>query len=161
MHEHTLTCCCGTVDGRKFATSVHAHPLHPCSHSCTPCPKGSMLCCQERSRGWGMRIRKIMQRRLLQARANIGFWGKGLRHIHCTRVAHTMLHPSLPHGCCCELSSVNRREFLYLCDVCVLRLKCQTKFLCSVGVVVPVVGVPAMPPTPRMTPDEAQLQGVG
>ena len=102
---------------KKFATSMQAHPLHPRSQSDTPCPQGSMLCFRERSQGGGVRKRKIAQRQLLQARVNIGFPGKGLRGVCCTRVAHRMMYTLLPHRCCCELSSVNRREFLDSCDV--------------------------------------------
>ena len=76
-----------------------------------------MLCFRERTREGAVRIRKIAQRRLLQARVNIGCWGKGLSGVCCTRVAHRMMYTLLPHRCCCELSSVNRRGFLYSRDV--------------------------------------------
>ena len=78
----------------------------------------------------------------------------------------------MPRRCCCELSSVNRRGFSTMGVICVLWFRCQRKFLCSIrpldrsplgvkrsscvpsALSIVVTGVPAMPPTPRMTPDE-------
>ena len=117
VHEHTLTCCGGTVDGKQFAMSMQAHALHPRSHSYTPCPQGSMLCFRERSRGRAVRKRRNAQCRLLQARANIGFWGTGLRGGCCTRLAYRMMYTLLQHRRCCELAWVDRREFLDARDV--------------------------------------------
>ena len=94
-----------------------------------------MLCFRERSREGAVRKRRIAQRRFLQARANIASWGTGLRGVCCTHVTYRMMYTSLPHRRCCELSSVNRREFLYARDVVCVVVQVSNEVLVFVAAV--------------------------
>lgn len=113
---------------------MQVHLRHPHSHSHTPSPQGSMLHMRTGLRRGDVRKHKITQRQLPRARANIEFRGKGFRHVRCAHIAYRMMYTLLPRRCCCELSSVNRREMSTMCVICVLRFRCQTKLLCSVRI---------------------------
>ena len=78
MHmSKSVTTFKDTVDGIKFATSVHAHKPYAACLLSFPCPSCLMLCCIKRSQGEVRRNTPVTQHQLLHAHANIELWGHG------------------------------------------------------------------------------------